>query len=104
MLDRETFRKLLTEGKIQRTKPKAGKANWKSILAKAIKDGGIYTTKQFWIKFVKRKVNKGRTKERLHQACDEDKICARIWNGQTYVWVFDQELVKLYHEKQLVSN
>jgi len=98
-MDKETFRKMLAEGKIQRTRPKAGSVNWTAIVARAIKDGGIYTTTQFWTKFVQKKVNRGRTKEKLHQLCDEDKVCARIWNGQTYIWIFDAELVKMYHEK-----
>ena len=100
-MDKETFSRLLQQGKIQTQRAPAGKADWKKILKKALKDGGIYTTKQFWTKFVKGAVNKGRTKMKLHEWCDVEHVCGRIWDKDagTYVWIFDKELVKLYFEK-----
>jgi len=100
-MDKERFRALLQEGKVQTTRAPAGKANWKRILKRALKDGGVYTTRQFWTKFVKGAVNKGRTKMKLHEWCDSDKVCGRVWDKDlgTYVWIFDKELVDLYHRK-----
>jgi len=101
-MDVKTFRKYLNDTKTLTKRPKQGSVNWKRIIAKAIKDGGVYTTKQFWKKFVKEEVNIGRTKQVLHQ-CVDDGIAARLWitvSGQkTYVWTFNPKLVEEFKKR-----
>jgi len=90
-MDQETFRELLTRG-MTRAK-KHGKANWPKILAALRKDGGIYSTTQVWEIFVKKAVNRYRTKEVLHKYADTGKI-ARVYKGGQYWWTANPEIVK----------
>jgi hypothetical protein len=100
-MDKKQFADLLKKGKVNTKRAPAGSADWKKILKKALKDGGVYTTTQFYEKFVKGKVNRGRTKYVLHRWCDEDKKIGRIWDSQlrSYVWLFDKELIDLYFKR-----
>lgn len=96
-MDKNAFRALLESGTPTKRAP-AGKANWEKILAALQKDGSILTTSTIWEKFVKKEVNRLRTKDWLHQKAEEG-VCLRVYRMGQYYWTFNKELVEQYAKK-----
>lgn len=89
-MDINEFKRLLEQGATAR---QIGKADWESIIAEAAADGGVYTIRQFYQKFVKGAVTLMRTRRKLDNFHTQGKA-ARVYLNGRYYYCFNPEVVQ----------
>ncbi len=70
-----------------------GKADWDRIVQEASADGGVYTIKEFYQKFVRGAVTLMRTRRKLDELHAQGKV-ARVFVDGRYLYCFHPEVVQ----------